>query len=89
MFKHLNIRIFGNVQGVFFRHSAKIKADELGLKGFAQNEEGGSVFIEIEGEEQNLDEFLNWCHKGTEGARVDEVEVVEGSVKHFTDFSII
>jgi len=31
------IKIFGLVQGVFFRYSAKIEAEKLGLVGYAKN----------------------------------------------------
>jgi len=56
--KHFNIKIFGDVQGVFFRDSARRKADELGIKGFAQNEPDGTVLIEAEGRGESLEKFI-------------------------------
>ncbi|MBA2422043.1 MAG: acylphosphatase, partial [Chitinophagales bacterium] len=41
--KHYNIRVYGKVQGVFFRASARRHAEMLGISGFAQNEDDGSV----------------------------------------------
>ncbi len=61
--KHLNIKIHGQVQGVFFRDSAKQAADKLGIKGFAKNEADGTVYIEAEGEEAGLGKFLEWCRR--------------------------
>ncbi|MBU1000228.1 acylphosphatase [Patescibacteria group bacterium] len=61
---HLNIKIYGLVQGVFFRATAKEKADSLSITGFAKNMPDGSVFIEVEGEKKNLDKFVKWCHIG-------------------------
>lgn len=86
--KHLNIKIFGFVQGVFFRFSAQEKAKILGINGFVRNESDGTVYIEAEGEEDDLRQFLNWCHKGPSGARVEKVESEFSSkIKNFADFN--
>lgn len=71
----LIIDIWGKVQGVFFRASAKRKADALGVSGFAQNMPDGSVHIEASGRQEDLDAFLAWCHEGPEKAEVRRVEV--------------
>ncbi len=84
--RHFNIKVFGQVQGVFFRTSAKEMADALDIKGFARNEPDGTVYIEAEGEEENLKKFLEWCKEGPNFARVERVEVVEGEVKKFLGF---
>jgi len=67
--------IGGKVQGVFFRRRAKEKADELGLTGFVENREDGSVFIFAEGMEDALQELEQWCHHGPPGANVESVIV--------------
>lgn len=85
--KHLNIKIFGQVQGVFFRVSAKEEAERLGIKGFARNEPDGTVYIEAEGEKERLDEFIRWCHDGPEAANVEKVEISEGPLKNFSEFA--
>lgn len=89
MKKHFNIRVLGYVQGVFFRAKARKKAEELDVTGFARNEPSGAVYIEAEGEEQPLREFLDWCHYGVENARVYSVESNEGELKNFADFKTI
>jgi len=89
MRKHLNIKIYGRVQGVLFRYSAKQKAKESGIKGFVRNELDGTVYIEAEGEEENLKQFLDWCHKGPFFASVKKVEVKESDIKNFDDFVIL
>ena len=73
--KHLNIKIYGQVQAVFFRVSAKEKAEKLGITCSARNESDGSVYIEVEGEEGSLEEFVKWCHIGPPLAKVEKVEV--------------
>jgi acylphosphatase len=73
---------------VFVRYSAKEKAEELGITGFARNESDGSVYIEAEGEESALHVFLEWCRRGSSSARVSKVEWSEGRVKEYKEFSM-
>ncbi|MBU1110421.1 acylphosphatase [Patescibacteria group bacterium] len=87
MRKHFNIKIHGHVQGVFFRVAACEKANELGVTGFVRNEPDGSVYIEAEGEESALSEFLDWCHHGPPSARVGRMEVRKSKdLKRFEGF---
>lgn len=81
------IRVFGKVQGVFFRRSAREEARRLGLAGFARNEPDGSVYLEVEGDESALARFVAWCETGPVGARVERVEVREGEPIGHRDFS--
>lgn len=76
------------MQGVFFRVSAKRKADELGLTGYVRNEADGSVYIEAEGPEADLNLFRDWCHRGPSGAKVDRVITTTIPPIGFNDFSI-
>lgn len=71
--KHLKIVVSGTVQGVSFRSSARHKAEELGLHGFARNEPDGTVYIEVEGPADKLDKFLMWCHEGPQLAAVESI----------------
>ena len=70
----VNVKIYGRVQGVFFRRSAKVEADKLGIVGWARNDDDGSVEILAVGEKQKLKEFIKWCKNGPEMAKVDKVE---------------
>lgn len=89
MKKHLNIRITGKVQGVWFRDSTKAVANQLGITGFVRNEPDGSVYAEAEGVPLKLDQFLEWCHEGPERAGVENVEVQESeALQGFSDFVV-
>jgi acylphosphatase len=88
MLKHLNITIFGKVQGVFFRAQALEQAQKNGLKGFVRNEADGSVYVEAEGGSEALGHFLEWCGKGPEKADVMRLEIVEGPLCQFSVFEI-
>lgn len=72
--KRIHIIISGLVQGVFFRKNTEITAQKLGLFGRVQNVPDGSVEILAEGEQQNLQKLVEWCHKGPPQARVDKIE---------------
>ncbi|MEY3679265.1 MAG: hypothetical protein RI924_1406 [Bacteroidota bacterium] len=86
--KHLQISVFGKVQGVFFRASAKAVADMLGVRGRVINQPDGSVYIEAEGDEFSLEEFLAFCHQGPEKSQVEKVLVNEAELKNYRNFEI-
>ena len=43
--KHLNIKVSGKFQGVWFRASTQEEAERLGVNGFVRNEEDGGVYL--------------------------------------------
>ena len=88
MIKHYNITITGKVQGVFYRASAKEKAQEIGIKGFVKNQPDGSVYLEAEGEPSALEQLLEWCHEGPAKAIVEKVTKEEAPLKHFKHFRV-
>ncbi len=75
--KRVSIIVSGKVQGVFYRVSTDRKAKEIGVTGFVRNEKDGNVYIEAQGTEKQLDDLVEWCKRGPDGARVDEVIVGE------------
>ncbi len=73
---HVNIKIYGRVQGVFFRDFVQRKAKELNLSGWVENVSDGTVQVVAEGEEKDLEELIEWCRAGgPEYARVDKVNI--------------
>lgn len=48
-------RFFGRVQGVGFRYRARQAADSLGITGWVTNLYDGSVEMEAQGKEEELD----------------------------------
>ena len=84
--KHLNIKVYGKVQGVYYRATTVEKAKIFGVFGFVRNEKDGTVYIEVEGEEENLEKFVAWCHIGPERAVVEKVVVEDGSLKNYENF---
>ena len=88
MQKHFTIKVFGKVQGVFYRATTKEVADQLGLKGFVRNEADGSVYIEVEGDELKLEKFIAWCKQGPRMAKVDRVDVTDVAWIGFENFDV-
>ena len=86
---HIKVEITGTVQGVWFRKSAKQKADELGVFGYVENCTNGSVYIEAEGKIDRLEKLVQWCHDGPELAKVKDVVVLQyQDLKHYEEFEI-
>ena len=86
MTKHLKIKVHGKVQGVYYRATAVEKARQYGIYGFVRNEKDGTVYIEAEGEDCRLEEFIAWCHNGPERAIVKKVIIEEGTPQHYKNF---
>ena len=86
---HKNIVIRGRVQGVYFRASAKYKADQLEVKGMIKNESDGSVFAAAEGEDEVVASFIEWCRTGPPAAKVIGVEISDGQIQGYKSFDVI
>ncbi len=85
----VHVFISGKVQGVFFRSSTKDKAEELGICGWVRNLADGRVEAVFEGEEGSVKRMVEWCRKGPEYARVDDVEVMsENYTREFKGFAL-
>jgi acylphosphatase len=85
-----HVIISGDVQGVNFRFYTRIKARNLGLKGFVRNLDSGEVEAIFEGEEDKIKEILNWCRKGPNSALVKDVKVnLEDYVGEFESFEVL
>jgi acylphosphatase len=86
--KCVHIHVYGRVQHTGFRFFAMQMAYQHGIRGYIQNKKDGSLYIEAEGEEEQLNGFLEWCKKGPMGSKVEEVTTDEGEIKNYTSFDI-
>lgn len=87
MKKHYNITVRGRVQGVGFRYNARRQALTLGLDGFVKNMPDSSVYIEVEGYQADLDEFVSWCQTGPSGSRIIDVIVSISNLEGLSGFN--
>lgn len=51
-------KVYGRVQGVGFRYRAKACADSIGVTGYVENMEDGTVEMEAQGSERELHELF-------------------------------
>jgi acylphosphatase len=82
------VTLSGRVQNVGFRFSTVEKAQELGINGFVKNKADGTVYIEAEGEADDLSRFLDWCKEGPPAAKVQGAETQEIPIQEFTSFHV-
>lgn len=85
----VKLKIYGRVQGVFYRDSARRKGRKLGLTGWVKNEPDGSVKIIAQGDKQNLKKFIDWCYNGPIFAKVSKIDIDWETInKPLKDFKI-
>ncbi|MGZ3513988.1 MAG: acylphosphatase [Thermodesulfobacteriota bacterium] len=81
--------IEGRVQGVFFRHHTQEMASKLEVKGWVKNRRDGSVEAVFEGDRERVDQIIQWCQRGSSGAKVRNVSVTqENYTGEFEDFFV-
>lgn len=73
------VRVFGRVQGVFFRAFTRDAAVSAGVRGIVGNRADGSVEAVLEGEEHAVLRVIDWMREGPPAARVERIEVEEAA----------
>ncbi len=71
----VKVIIHGRVQGVCYRHWTILKATYLNLDGWVRNRADGTVEAILVGDQINIDEMIELCKDGPEGAQVDHIDV--------------
>ena len=69
-------KIYGKVQGVFFRYSVKKVADSLELVGYAKNMSDGTVEVVASGHQENIMKLKEYLQHGPDYSKVDEVQEI-------------
>lgn len=83
------VLISGVVQGVWFRAYTKEAAQDADVTGWVRNLHDGRVEAVFEGEEENVQQAVDWCYQGSPGSRVKNVVVMdEPPSGEFNDFRI-
>lgn len=80
-----HLRVYGHVQGVFFREAMCRKAHQLDITGWVRNCRDGTVEAMIQGAPEAVIAMIEWARSGPELARVERVEISAGSGE-YTDF---
>jgi acylphosphatase len=80
--------VHGNVQGVFFRDSARRAADQAGVAGWVANNDDGTVEAVFEGDEDAVESMLAFCREGPARADVERVDVSEEEPEGLSGFEV-
>ena len=67
--------ISGKVQGVCFRMETQRTANKYDVKGWVKNKPDRTVEAVFEGNEEDVLKTIQWCKKGPDASRVDDVKV--------------
>lgn len=86
--KRVCLQVFGRVQGVFFRAFTLQEARIRGLRGYVINYPDGSVYMEAEGNENSLGEFIERVKNGPPAARVRDIKIDWCEPDGYADFQI-
>ena len=78
----------GRVQGVFFRDSARERANTHGVAGWVRNCADGTVEAVLEGTREAVDRVVRFLETGPAHARVERVEIHEEQPEGLSGFSV-
>ncbi len=86
----IHVFVSGRVQGVYFRKSTKKKAKKLNVFGWVRNLSDGRVEAIFEGEENMVEQIIDWCKKGSVFAKVEDLEIIKEEYRgEFSGFAIL
>ena len=83
-------KVFGKVQGVFFRKTVQEYATAFSILGYAKNLSDGTVEIVAQGTKSNLEAFVAKIKNEPRKAVIHHIEAHFSSPKTiYTEFSIL
>ncbi|XP_066468177.1 acylphosphatase-1 isoform X2 [Tiliqua scincoides] len=89
----VDYEVFGKVQGVFFRKHTQTQGKKLGVVGWVQNTDYGTVQGQIQGPSVQVRQLQEWLWKtGSPKSRIDKAEFRnEKKIVHLehSDFCIV
>ena len=87
----IKAKVYGKVQGVFFRDFTKREAQRLKLTGWVKNMNNGSVRLQAIGEDNQLKLLKDLLQKGSPLSEVEKVEYewIENIKNPYSDFKIV
>jgi acylphosphatase len=83
-----NVRVYGRVQGVFYRQWALNQARALGVTGWVRNCPDGTVEAHLEGEEAAVAQMIQSMRQGPSQARVEDLTVESVESEDVSGFSV-
>jgi hydrogenase maturation protein HypF len=83
----MQITLEGDIRDKGFRFSVVHTAFSLNLNGYVEYSTCG-VFIEVEGESANLDQFVDWLRNGPFSAWIDNIDLCMSEFKNHKTFDL-
>jgi acylphosphatase len=80
--------VHGNVQGVFFRDTARREAEARGVAGWITNRPDGAVEAVFEGDQEAVEALVDFCRRGPRGAEVESVDESREEPEGLSGFDI-
>jgi acylphosphatase len=82
----VRMRVYGDVQGVFYRGWTVEAAKHFGVRGWVRNRKDGSVEIQAEGPSSAVERFYIACHRGPPAAYVESIARADIDTESATGF---
>ena len=82
----LKAKVYGKVQGVWFRKYTLDSARNIGVVGMVKNLVDGTVLVNASGKDENLRKFKELLENGSPNSRVDKIDYSweDSSIKYST-----
>jgi acylphosphatase len=80
--------VHGQVQGVFFRDTARRRAERHGVTGWIRNNWDGTVEAVFEGDVEAVARLVEFAREGPRGAAVERVDVHEEPEEGLRGFEV-
>ncbi len=85
----LKAKVYGKVQGVWFRKYTLDSARDIGVVGMVKNLVDGTVLVNASGKDENLREFKRFLENGSPNSRGDKIDYSwEDSSIEYSTFEI-
>ena len=82
------VRYLGTVQGVGFRATARALAEPMPITGLVRNEHDGTVWLEAQGQPQDVEAFLGDLDRAMQG-RIAHADRTDLPVRQGEDAFVI
>lgn len=86
--RRIRVVVSGDVQGVGYRYTLRMVAQEAGVAGWVRNRPDGTVEAEIEGADAKVDAVLVWMAQGPPGSKVSSADATDIPWEGSADFDV-
>ncbi len=81
------LRVYGRVQGVYYRVSMVEQAQQLRATGWVRNRADGTVEALVQGPPEVVQALTDWAQGGPPAAQVDRVESAHAPLQPLSGFA--